>query len=517
MAAVNPLNVYKGRDSMVQYYDPNSCPPVPLVEIPDKLNPFRGDGVRIYAKMLSCLPANNVKSLPARNMLEKGVTDKTKKIVEYSSGSTVLSLALISRAIYGIDDMHAFVSNKTSEAKLRLLRFFGITITLFGGHAQPEPTDRRGGIHAAKMAGESDETTLNANQYDNHHNPEAHVRWTGPQIMAQCPEINVFAACMGTSGTVAGCAKYIKSVKPSVHVAAICTAVGDRVPGPRARDLLAPTFPWKEHIDTLWDVTSPPSYQQSMNLTRNGLICGPSSGMNLAGLLDFLAFRKAEGTLKDLAGENGDVHCVFLVCDLPYQYVNEYFDKLGEECFPPIINQQLHNVDLYRYDLSWELDPVDAIAKYYESELADSSYDSGLSDSESTGDLPPRYREKSLRLQNDAMVLDLRPVDEFEKWSLPGSINMPLATSSSDLANPFDDPKVLEDQWRELDRIFSPKGTPFSDILLSALKGRRVGLVCNHGDTARIASSVLRAKGLEASSIAGGIENLGPLFCRSKA
>lgn len=61
-------------------------------------------------------------------MLEKGVNEKTKKVIEYSSGSTVLSLALISRAVYGIDDMHAFVSNKTSEAKLRLLRFFGLTM-----------------------------------------------------------------------------------------------------------------------------------------------------------------------------------------------------------------------------------------------------------------------------------------------------------------------------------------------------------------------------------------------------
>jgi cysteine synthase A len=63
MTPANPLNVYKGRKSMVDYYDPDCSPPVPLVEIPDKLNPFRDDGVRIYAKMMSCLPANNVKSL----------------------------------------------------------------------------------------------------------------------------------------------------------------------------------------------------------------------------------------------------------------------------------------------------------------------------------------------------------------------------------------------------------------------------------------------------------------------
>ena len=60
----NPLNVYTGPDAVAQYYDPDFGPPVPLVEIPDNLNPYRKDGVRIYAKLMSCLPANNVKSLP---------------------------------------------------------------------------------------------------------------------------------------------------------------------------------------------------------------------------------------------------------------------------------------------------------------------------------------------------------------------------------------------------------------------------------------------------------------------
>ena len=27
----------------------------------------------------------------------------------------------------------------------------------------------------------------------------------------------------------------------------------------------------------------------------------------------------------------GETHVVFLCCDLPYQYIGEYFDKLGTE------------------------------------------------------------------------------------------------------------------------------------------------------------------------------------------
>jgi hypothetical protein len=57
-------NVFRGPNSVVDFFDPDKNPPLPLVEIPDRLNPYRKDGVRIYAKMLTNLPAHNVKSLP---------------------------------------------------------------------------------------------------------------------------------------------------------------------------------------------------------------------------------------------------------------------------------------------------------------------------------------------------------------------------------------------------------------------------------------------------------------------
>ena len=62
--ATNPLNVFKGPDALAQYFDPDQHPPLPLVELPSALNPLHADGVRIYAKMLTALPAHNVKSLP---------------------------------------------------------------------------------------------------------------------------------------------------------------------------------------------------------------------------------------------------------------------------------------------------------------------------------------------------------------------------------------------------------------------------------------------------------------------
>lgn len=72
-------------------------------------------------------PLHITHAYPALNMLTKEVhPEKSKTVVEYSSGSTVISLALVSRINHGIQDVRAFLSNKTSAPKLRLMQFFGL-------------------------------------------------------------------------------------------------------------------------------------------------------------------------------------------------------------------------------------------------------------------------------------------------------------------------------------------------------------------------------------------------------
>lgn len=56
------------------------------------------------------------------------VSNKTRRIVEYSSGSTVISMSIIARILHGITDTRAYLSNKTSGAKLRLMQFFGLDV-----------------------------------------------------------------------------------------------------------------------------------------------------------------------------------------------------------------------------------------------------------------------------------------------------------------------------------------------------------------------------------------------------
>ncbi|KAH7079548.1 tryptophan synthase beta subunit-like PLP-dependent enzyme [Paraphoma chrysanthemicola] len=476
MSPRNPLNVYSGPDAVRNYFNPEIHPLLPLIEIPSTLNPFHGDGVRIYAKMMSMHPANNVKIMPAMNMLSKEVHPETSTVVEYSSGSTVISLALASRIYHGIDDVKAFLSNKTTTSKLRMMQFFGLDITLFGGPSQPEPLDERGGIQRARLLAQDDSRCLNANQYENDGNWLSHVRWTGPQILEQLPNINLMCAGMGTSGTMTGLGQFFKQAKPSVRRLGVCTAAGDRVPGPRSFALLAPVeFPWRDSVDAVEEVGSRDSFGISLQLCREGLICGPSSGFNLKGLLNYLEREKSAGTLPNLAGSDGLINCVFICCDLPYQYIDEYFEKVGGEAFHPIQNHNLAGVDLYRYDEAWELSAAEAIERYSKDDPATPC----------------------------TVLIDLRKPDDFISSNVPGSYNLPLQSLNSSTSSPFFDAAVLERQWKELDAMLS-----HNTISAYDLAEKNVGVLCYEGDTARVATSVLRARGIAASSIKGGFQAL---------
>lgn len=304
----------------------------------------------------------------------------------------------------------------------------------------------------------------------------------------------------------------------------MCTAAGDRVPGPRSYALLAPVeFPWKSAVDHIEEVGSQESFSLSVELCRQGLICGPSSGLNLTGLFQFLEKEKTAGLLSQLAGPDGEIHCVFLCCDLPYQYINDYFEKLGHGYFPSINNEvcslsdgllcsltswdtgltfikELLDVDLYRYDEKWEKLPTDALIQHFEGQK---------SMLRETPSIYPRFSvdgsgetEGSIHPRSETVVLDLREPTDFIQNRLPGSVNIPLVERIT--PSPFSDPMILKSLWKRLEETFKAPRTEIQALI----NQKRVLLVCYDGDSSRVATSVLRAKGCEADSVRGGFKAL---------
>ncbi|KAJ7732121.1 tryptophan synthase beta subunit-like PLP-dependent enzyme [Mycena metata] len=476
------LNVFSGERALHDFYDPDKGPLIPLVELPERLNPYKNDGVQIFAKLMSHVPATNVKSLPALNMIlrgqEKGkITDDTHTLVEYSSGSTVISMGMLAN-IYGIQNTKAYLSNKTSPTKLDLLRFFGLDLTLFAGHGQPEPLDPNGGIFTATQDGQQ-EGYYNPDQYSNPENYDSHMRWTGPQIFKQLPSISVFAASIGTSGTMTGTGLYLKSVKPSITRVGVCTSPGERVPGPRMFSLLAPVeFPWREAVDCIEEIGPFDSYEKSLHLCRNGLLVGPSSGLALLGLFKFLDKKKAAGELDSLRNPDGNIPCAFICCDQPFQYISEYFDKLGPSYFLPIRNSELIGVDPYNYNVDWEITPTTAHEML-------------------TVALTPGASASALA------VLDLRDAPDFAAAHIPGALNLPLGIRTA--ANPYKHPPTMVEQFKLLDARLGAADTEFGNDS-TTLQGKIVLTLSYKGHVGRLAMSVLRNRGLIAHCVMGGVD-----------
>lgn len=268
--------VFAGEISVIDFLNPAKHPPLPLVEIPNSLNPFRSDGVRIFAKLLSMSPLTNVKSIPAHNMLalarERGELEGVGHIVESSSGNTVLSLGLVGKA-FGIPRTSAYVSRDVTPEKLDLLRFLDIGVRVFDDPICPDPNDPQGSILHAQQDG-SKPGWYNPGQYRNTDNPLAHTQLTGPQIWMQTQgKLTVFCAGLGTTGTLCGTSEYLRSVQPGITTVGVVRAPNNPVPGVRTKNLLEEIdFDWQSAANETVSVGTVDAYEKSLELSRSGIL-----------------------------------------------------------------------------------------------------------------------------------------------------------------------------------------------------------------------------------------------------
>ncbi len=318
-------NVFKGPNAVRTFMNPDENPMIPLVELPSDLNPFLGEKVRIFAKLMYLLPLLNVKSVMAFNMLldaeREGGLERTETIVENSSGNTGISLAILGK-MFGIANVVTFVPGNIAEGKLKLLRMAGAEVRKVG------PGEKDGTLQA-REAGKS-EGFLNLDQYENQANVEAHYRWTGKQIWKQTEgRISLFCAGLGTTGMILGVKKYLKEMRSGAPVLGVVVEPGGDVPGVRTAERLKMiSFDWKSEVDFTVEAGTGESYRKSLSLIRSGFMAGPSSGFALVGLLKFLEGRKRAGDLDNFRNEEGEIVAVFACADTPFPYLDKYAPHL---------------------------------------------------------------------------------------------------------------------------------------------------------------------------------------------
>jgi [CysO sulfur-carrier protein]-thiocarboxylate-dependent cysteine synthase len=202
----------------------------PLVEIP-RMSPK--PSVRIFAKLEMVNPTGSVKDRAAKYLIEdleaRGLLKADSIILEPTSGNTGIALAMIGRR-KGYRVALVMPDNVTNERR-QMAALFGAEVI-----DSPGAFGSNGAIALAKHLVAKDERFVMPYQYGNPANPQAHYETTGPEILADCPEVDVFVAGLGTGGTLMGVSRYLREHKPGVRIVAVEPLPGEKVQGLRSLD-----------------------------------------------------------------------------------------------------------------------------------------------------------------------------------------------------------------------------------------------------------------------------------------
>ena len=238
--------------------------------------------VRIYAKLEGQNPGGSSKDRIALKMVELAEADGTLRpgdtILEPSSGNTGIGLALVAK-LRGYR-LRVVMPENVSPERRQLLEIFGAEII-----ASPGEEGSNGAIRLAEKLAADDPSQRFLFQYGNPANPLAHYEGTGPEIWRDCPEVDVFVAGLGTSGTLMGVGRYLKEQNPAVQIVAVEPPSGELVQGLRSLDdgFVPPIFD-PAVLDRKLIVRPRESIEWLRRLLEEcGVFAGVSSGAAVAG------------------------------------------------------------------------------------------------------------------------------------------------------------------------------------------------------------------------------------------
>ena len=239
----------------------------------------------IYAKLEYFNPAGSVKDRIAKAMIDdaeaKGALKPGAVIIEPTSGNTGIGLAAVA-ASKGYRIILTMPETMSVERR-NLLKAYGAELVLTDG-----AKGMKGAIAKAEELAQQIEGGFIPSQFTNSANPTAHFNTTGPEIWEDTDgKVDIFAAGVGTGGTVSGVGKYLKSKNPNVKVVAVEPAsspvLSKGVAGPHKIQGIGAGFV-PETLDTkIYDeiiaVENEDAFATGKTLARKeGLLVGISSG-----------------------------------------------------------------------------------------------------------------------------------------------------------------------------------------------------------------------------------------------
>ncbi len=284
-----------------------NTPLVRLQRIPGEGNAARGNV--ILAKLEGTNPAGSVKDRPALSMIaraeSRGEIKPGDTLIEATSGNTGIALALVA-AIRGYRMILIMPDNLSLERRAAM--------TAYGAELILTPASQGGMEYARDLAlqmqAEGKGKVLD--QFANPDNPLAHVETTGPEIWRDTDgQVTHFVSAMGTTGTIVGVSRYLKSRNPAVQVVGAQPAEGSQIPGIRKwPEAYLPKIYDPSAVDSQESVTQAEAEDMARRLAAEEGIFG---GISSAGAL-VAALRVAETV--------SNATIVFIVCDRGDRYLS---------------------------------------------------------------------------------------------------------------------------------------------------------------------------------------------------
>jgi len=260
-------------------------------------------------------PAGSIKLKTALSLIEESERSRQirpgTRVIESSSGNLGIALAIVcgQRRI----PFTCVTDPNTSRSSFDLMKAYGATVVVV------DKRDDNGGflgtrIERIKSMLASDPRLFWTNQYANPANPLAHYRWTAPAIVRDRPACRWLFVGAGTTGTLMGCARYMREHAPHVGVVAV-DAVGSvtfggeagrrSIPGlgsSRRPEILEPGM-----VDTVELVSELETVRTCREVSRRyGMLVGGSTGTVLAGLRKMEARLVGAGEVVAIAPDLGE-------------------------------------------------------------------------------------------------------------------------------------------------------------------------------------------------------------------
>ena len=281
-------------------------PLVRLQRIPGEAQTRRGNV--ILGKLEGNNPAGSVKDRPAIAMIAnaeaRGEIRPGDTLIEATSGNTGIALAMAA-AIKGYR-MVLIMPDNLSVERRQTMKAFGAELVLV--------SKEQGMEHARDLADamQAEGKGRVLDQFSNDDNWAAHFETTGPEIWQDTAgQVTHFVSAMGTTGTITGVSRYLKSQDPQVQIIGAQPDEGSSIAGIRKwPEAYLPRIYRHAMVDRIEFVSQADAEAMARRLAaEEGIFCGPSAAGACC-----IALRIAE--------EVDNATIVFIVCDRGDRYLS---------------------------------------------------------------------------------------------------------------------------------------------------------------------------------------------------